>query len=154
MGAQSALGRRRVDDEVLRVELGFLADRVATRLRAKERAGRTVTVRVRFVGMQSVTRSVTLPAAISATRSLAEIGVGLAQSALADHPDEREITLLAISVRQPRSRRAAPARAAARPRRRAAPGGARRRARPAGRWTGRWTGCVTGSAATRSATPP
>src|SRR6478752_8451441 len=36
MGAQSALGRRPVDDEVLRVELGFLADRVATRLRAKE----------------------------------------------------------------------------------------------------------------------
>jgi len=98
MGAQSALGRRRVDDEVLRVELGFLADRVATRLRAKERAGRTVTVRVRFVGMRSVTRSVTLPAAISATRSLAEIGVTLAQQALADHPDEREITLLAVSV--------------------------------------------------------
>jgi DNA polymerase-4 len=48
--------------------------------------------------MQSVTRSVTLPAALSSTRSLAEIGVGLAQSALADHPDEREITLLAISV--------------------------------------------------------
>src|SRR3954469_12093395 len=40
MGAQSALGRRRVDDDVLRVELGFLADRVATRLRAKERGGR------------------------------------------------------------------------------------------------------------------
>ncbi len=98
MGAQSALGRRPVDDEVLRVELGFLADRVATRLRAKERAGRTITVRVRFLGMRSVTRSVTLPAAISATRSLAEIGVTLAQSALADHPDEREITLLAISV--------------------------------------------------------
>src|SRR3954470_71542 len=98
MGAQSALGRRRVDDDVLRVELGFLADRVATRLRAKERAGRTVTVRVRFVGMQSVTRSVTLPTALSSTRSLAEIGVGLAQSALADHPDEREVTLLAISV--------------------------------------------------------
>ena len=98
MGAQSALGRRPVDDEVLRVELGFLADRVATRLRAKERAGRTITVRVRFLGMRSVTRSVTLPAAISATRSLAEIGVTLAQSALADHPAEREITLLAISV--------------------------------------------------------
>ena len=98
MGAQSALGRRPVDDEVLRVELGFLADRVATRLRAKERAGRTITVRVRFLGMRSVTRSVTLPAAVSATRSLAEIGVTLAQSALADHPDEREVTLLAISV--------------------------------------------------------
>jgi DNA polymerase-4 len=98
VGAQSALGRRPADDEVLRIELGFLADRVATRLRAKERAGRTVTVRVRFAGMQSVTRSVTLPAAISATRTLAEVGVGLARTALDDHPDEREISLLAISV--------------------------------------------------------
>ena len=54
--------------------LRHLADRVATRLRAKERAGKTVTVRVRFAEMQSVTRSVTLPAAISATPILAEVG--------------------------------------------------------------------------------
>ena len=43
--------------------LGFLADRVAGRLRAAGRAGRTVTVRVRFTGLRSVTRSVTLPVA-------------------------------------------------------------------------------------------
>ncbi|MCU1456841.1 MAG: polymerase [Actinomycetia bacterium] len=98
VGAQSALGRRVADERVLRGALGFLADRVASRLRAKGRAGRTVTVRVRFTGLRSVTRSVTLPWAISVTLTLAELGVDLALSALADHPSEREITLLAISV--------------------------------------------------------
>ncbi len=98
VGAQSALGRRRATRAVLRAEFGFLADRVATRLRAKGRAGRTITARVRFAGMQSVTRSVTLPCAVSVTLTLAEIGVDLAESALADHPGEREISLVAISV--------------------------------------------------------
>ena len=98
VGAQSALGRRRPTDDVLRTTLGFLADRVASRLRAKERAGRTVTVRVRFAGMRSVTRSTTLPSPISTTLTLTEVGVELARAALADHPREREISLLAISV--------------------------------------------------------
>jgi DNA polymerase-4 len=78
--------------------LRHLADRVATRLRAKERAGKTVTVRVRFAEMQSVTRSITLSAAISATPILAEVAYSLVTTALHDHPDERTITLLAISV--------------------------------------------------------
>ena len=62
VGAQSALGRRPPTDDVLRAALAHLADRVATRLRRGELAGRTVTVRVRFVGMRSVTRSATLAA--------------------------------------------------------------------------------------------
>jgi DNA polymerase-4 len=78
--------------------LGYLADRVAGRLRASGRAGRTITVRVRFPGMRSITRATTLPAAISTTLTLAEVGVELARVALADHPAEHEITLLAISV--------------------------------------------------------
>jgi DNA polymerase-4 len=45
-----------------------------------------------------VTRSITSPAAISATLTLTEVATQLAQSALADHPDEQEITLLAVSV--------------------------------------------------------
>jgi len=98
VGAQSALGRRRTDDDVLRVTLGYLADRVATRLRAGERAGRTVTVRVRFRGMRSVTRSITLAAPIATTLTLTEVAVDLARSALEDHPREPEITLLAVSV--------------------------------------------------------
>jgi DNA polymerase-4 len=67
-------------------------------MRASHSAGRTVTVRVRFTGLRSVTRSVTLAAPISATLTLADVGVELAGVALADHPGEREITLLAISV--------------------------------------------------------
>src|SRR5262249_44862638 len=86
MGAQAALGVRDVPPDVVRVTLGYRADRVAGRLRAAGRAGRTITVRVRFRGLQSVTRSVTLPVALSATLTLAEIATDLARTALADHP--------------------------------------------------------------------
>jgi DNA polymerase-4 len=78
--------------------LRHLADRVASRLRAKGLAGRTVTVRVRFADMRAVTRSVTLDAPISATTMLAEVGEDLVRAALFDHPRERIVTLLAISV--------------------------------------------------------
>ncbi len=97
-GAQSALGRRPAEQRVIRPTLLHLADRIATRLRAKSRPGRTVTVRVRFADMRAVTRSVTLPAPISATRTLAEVAETLVQTALADHPSEKIISLLAISV--------------------------------------------------------
>ncbi|MGA7485914.1 MAG: DNA polymerase IV [Xanthobacteraceae bacterium] len=97
-GAQSALGRKPAQEDVLRPTLRHLADRVATRLRAKSRPGRTVTARVRFADLRSVTRSITLDAPISATASLAEIGEELVRAALADHPDEETISLLAISV--------------------------------------------------------
>src|SRR5262245_14271371 len=65
-GAQSAIGRRPAQERVFRPTLRHLADRVASRLRAKSRPGRTVTVRVRFADLRSVTRSLTLPAPISA----------------------------------------------------------------------------------------
>ncbi len=98
VGSQSALGRKPAVKEVFRPTLRHLADRVASRLRAKSRAGRTVTVRVRFADLRAVTRSMTLPAAISATTILAEIAEDLVRIALADHPDEKTISLLAISV--------------------------------------------------------
>ncbi|MHA1157250.1 MAG: DNA polymerase IV [Alphaproteobacteria bacterium] len=98
VGAQSALGRKPATREVFGPALRHLADRVAARLRAKARAGRTVTVRVRFADLRAVTRSRTLPAAISATGILAEIAEDLVRTALADHPRERNISLLAISV--------------------------------------------------------
>src|SRR5262245_40598201 len=72
-GAQSALGRKPAEEHVFRPTLRHLADRVATRLRAKSRPGRTVTVRVRFADLHSVTRSVTLDQPISATTIIAEI---------------------------------------------------------------------------------
>ncbi|RZN20045.1 DNA polymerase IV [Bradyrhizobium sp. Leo121] len=97
-GAQSAIGRKPAEERVIRPTLLHLADRIATRLRAKSRPGRTVTVRVRFADLSSVTRSVTLDAPISATMILAEIAEELVRAILADHPDQTTISLLAISV--------------------------------------------------------
>src|SRR6185312_2775381 len=72
--------------------------RLASRLRGKSRPGWTVTVRVRFADLRSVTRSVTLAAPICATTILAEIAEELVRGVLADHPQEKFISLLAISV--------------------------------------------------------
>jgi DNA polymerase-4 len=97
-GAQSALGRQPAIERVFKPTLHHLADRIGARLRARSLAGRTITVRVRFADLRSVTRSLTLPASISATRALAENAEDLVRVALADHPDEKTISLLAISV--------------------------------------------------------
>ena len=98
VGAQSAIGRKPAVERVFRPTLLHLADRIGTRLRAKSRAGRTVTVRVRFANLGSVTRSVTLDAPVSATVILAELAEELVRAILTDHPDEKTISLLAISV--------------------------------------------------------
>ena len=78
VGAQSALGHRVPTPPLIRETLGYLADRVAARLRGANQAGRTITVRVRFAHLQSVTRSVTLPTPISATLTLTEVATQLA----------------------------------------------------------------------------
>jgi DNA polymerase-4 len=98
VGAQSALGRRRVEDPVIRPALRHLADRVGSRLRAKGKSGRTVTVRVRFADLRSVTHAITLPQPVAATAILAEIAEDLVRAVLRSHPEERAISLLAISV--------------------------------------------------------
>ncbi len=98
VGAQAALGRRTPEADEVRAVLAHLADRVSRRMRAKERAGRTVTVRVRFAGMRSVTRSRTLAQPVATTLTLTEIAERLVWSAIDDAPEPPEITLLAISV--------------------------------------------------------
>ena len=121
VGAQSAFGRREPDPEFVRQVLGHLADRVAARMRAKRRAGRTVTVRIRFTGtgtdtdtgtgrgtvtgtgtgtgrgMRAITRSHT-GRAVSATLTLTEIAERLVWAAMAQQPPQTEVSLLAISV--------------------------------------------------------
>ena len=97
-GAQSALGKKPAEESVFRPALWHLADRIGARLRAKSLSARTITVRVRFADLRSVTRSVTLGAPISATAILAEIAEDLVRAVLAHHPQERKISLLAISV--------------------------------------------------------
>ena len=113
VGAQSAFGRRDVTPDLIRAVVGHLSDRVASRLRAKQRAGRTVTVRIRFPptrdraarsgggderAMRSITRSVTLLAPIATTLTLAEVAEQLVHAGLADHPGETQLSLLAVSV--------------------------------------------------------
>jgi DNA polymerase IV len=98
VGAQSALGRRTATRDVAGVTVDFLADRIAVRLRKTGRAGRTVTVRVRFLQLRSVTRSVTMRHAVATTKSISETALGLVMAALADNPDESEITLIGLSV--------------------------------------------------------
>ena len=97
-GAQSALGKKPAAEDIIRPTLIHLADRVGSRLRPKTLAGRTITARVRFADLRSITRSVTLPASVSATLTLAEVAEELVWAGLADHPDETTISLLAISV--------------------------------------------------------
>jgi DNA polymerase-4 len=97
-GAQSALGRQPAIERVYKPTLHHLADRIGARLRAKSLAGRTITVRVRFADLRSVTRALTLSAPVSATRALAEIAEDLVRGVLADHRDEKTISLLAIAV--------------------------------------------------------
>ena len=98
VGAQSAFGRSAPTPDLLSEVLGHLADRVAGRLRAGRLAGRTVTVRVRFAGMRSVTRSLSVGDPVASTLTLREIAESLVAHALVDHPSERVVTLFAISV--------------------------------------------------------
>jgi DNA polymerase IV len=67
-GAQSALGRRPAIERVFKSTLHHLADRIGARLRAKSLARRTITVRVRFADLRSVTRTLTLSAPIPVVR--------------------------------------------------------------------------------------
>jgi DNA polymerase-4 len=99
-GAQSALGKRPFEEAVFRPMLRLLADRIGSRLRHKSLTGWTITARVRFADMRAVTRSTTLNAPIAATAIIAEIAVDLVRLVARDHPDERTISLLAISVSQ------------------------------------------------------
>jgi len=98
VGAQSAIGAHEPTPQLVTEVLSHLADRVAGRLRAKHRAGRTVTVRVRFAGMRAVTRSLTLPGPVAATLTLTEVAEQLAWQAIRDQDAAVEVSLLAISV--------------------------------------------------------
>ncbi|MFP5254317.1 MAG: DNA polymerase IV [Acidimicrobiia bacterium] len=61
----------------LRHELVRLADAVAARLRAAGVAGRTVSIKVRFHDFRTITRAVTLPAAVDTGPELVRAAAGL-----------------------------------------------------------------------------
>ncbi|MGI9665671.1 MAG: DNA polymerase IV [Acidimicrobiia bacterium] len=97
VGAQSAIRSRiRTMEELIPV-LQRLTDRVAERLRAKDRTARTVTVRVRFGDLSAVTRSATMPTPTSATGALLDVATALLQKVVDEYPNH-ETSLVGIST--------------------------------------------------------
>ena len=96
VGAQSAGEATGVAER--HTTLLALADRIGTRLRRKENAGRRITVRVRFADMTAVTRSLVLPAAIAETTSLYRAAAALTDALILDRSGGRRGNLLGISV--------------------------------------------------------
>lgn len=97
IGAQAALGRRRLTPAELDGRLIVLVDRVCRRLRGANRVCRTVVLRLRFDDFNRVTRSHTLSAAtddtavvLTALRRLLGANAGLIR--------EQGITLIGVSL--------------------------------------------------------
>jgi DNA polymerase-4 len=97
VGSQQALGRGLTDYGDMSVVVLGLADRIGRRLRAKGRTGSTLTLRARYPGPRSVTRSLTLRYPTASTAALSELGKGLLMRALEDRQDE-PVTLIGLSV--------------------------------------------------------
>jgi DNA polymerase IV len=97
IGAQCALGRSRRSLEAADAVLAGLVDRVTRRMRTAGRAGRTVTLRLRFDDFSRATRSHTLPRATSHTQTILETARGLLAGA---RPliERQGITLVGVAV--------------------------------------------------------
>lgn len=97
IGSQCALGRRPRPFEEIDATLAALVDRVTRRMRAADRAGRTVTLRLRFGDFTRATRSRSLLKATMQTRAILEIARALLVAA---RPliEERGITLVGVAV--------------------------------------------------------
>ena len=97
IGSQSAFGRQHRSFEELETLLAALVDRVARRLRAGERTGRTFTLRLRFDDYTRATRSATIPRSTAATATWLETGRRVLREA---RPliEERGCTLLGITI--------------------------------------------------------
>lgn len=97
IGSQSAIGRRPQTPAELDARLVGLVDRVARRLRAADRVGRTVTLRLRFGDYTRATRSRSLPQATDRTEDLLATARALLAKA---RPliDEKGITLVGVAI--------------------------------------------------------
>ena len=101
-------------DDILR-EILRLADRTASRLRAKGLCGRTVTLKVRFSNFKTITRSRTTELAMETGAEIYEVAkdlflkldpdrprirlLGVAVSGLTDGPAGRQLDLLGVDTR-------------------------------------------------------
>lgn len=98
VGAQSAGDATTIEHR--HAALLGLADRVGWRLRRRQRAGRRITVQVRFSDLTRASRSITLPAPLAETTSLYRAAAGLADSLVAERAAGRSVTLVALAVDQ------------------------------------------------------
>jgi DNA polymerase-4 len=97
IGSQCALGRRPRPFAEIEATLAALVDRVTRRMRGAKRAGRTVTLRLRFGDFTRATRSRSLLKATMQTRAILETArvlLGEARPLIA----ERGLTLVGIAV--------------------------------------------------------
>jgi DNA polymerase-4 len=97
IGSQRARGRRAVTAEDVDTDLVALVDRVTRRLRAADRIGRTVVLRLRFDDFTRATRSHTLPLPTSSTRVVLSVARALLAHAWPTI-EERGLTLVGIAV--------------------------------------------------------
>jgi DNA polymerase-4 len=97
MGAQRALGRRRVSLDEVDTALVALVDRVTRRMRAAGRVGRTVVLRLRFADYSRATRSHTIAEATAHTQTILDAARQLLAAA-APTIERRGITLVGVSV--------------------------------------------------------
>jgi DNA polymerase IV len=97
IGAQRALGRSPTSLEDVDAAVLALVDRVTRRMRAADRVGRTVTLRLRFDDFARATRSLTLAEASANTQAIfssARELLAIAQPLI----ERRGITLVGVSV--------------------------------------------------------
>jgi DNA polymerase IV len=99
VGAQRALGRAGNTMSPAEIDAVVIAliDRIATRMRAAGRTGRTVTLRLRFNDFGRATRSRTLPWATSSTQTILATARRLVATA-APLTAERGLTLVGFAV--------------------------------------------------------
>jgi DNA polymerase-4 len=98
VGAQRAFGGNVIDRDVWRQVVRAIADRVGGRLRHKRRAGRTLSVRVRFADLQAVSRATTLAAPVNSTDALFTVTMELVDRAVAESAAGRGLSLIGLSV--------------------------------------------------------
>jgi DNA polymerase-4 len=97
VGAQRALGRGRHTAQEVDATLVALVDRIARRLRAARRIGRTVVLRLRFGDFERATRSHTLPFATASTDAILAVARVLLASSQRE-VERRGLTLVGVAV--------------------------------------------------------
>jgi DNA polymerase-4 len=98
IGAQRAMGRRSPNTAAaVDVVVVALVDRIARRLRAAERVGRTVMLRLRFGDYSRASRSHTLPQATCSTEAILIAVRALAARAMPEI-EERGLTLIGVAI--------------------------------------------------------